>query len=62
MFPKYTDRMANCVDPNQTAVLEQSDLGLHYLLRPFVPIYKAILEFYGNYCLIYWDALISDCV
>ena len=31
MHPKDADRMANSVDP------EQSDLGLHCLLRPICP-------------------------
>ena len=31
---KNTNRMTNNVDPDQTAPMEQFDLGLHYLLRP----------------------------
>ena len=40
MHPKNADEMANSVDPDQTAPddqtapQEQSDLGLHCLLRP----------------------------
>ena len=30
--------MANSVDPNQTAPVEQSDLGLQSLLKPMCPI------------------------
>ena len=30
---KYEDGVANCVDPDQTAPREQSDLSLHCLLR-----------------------------
>ena len=37
MHPKDIDGMANSVDPDQTASLEQSDLGLHYLFRPMCP-------------------------
>ena len=33
---KSTDRMANIVDPDQTAP-KQFDLGLHFLLRPTCP-------------------------
>ena len=29
--------MANCVGPDQTAPKEQSDLGLHCLLKPICP-------------------------
>ena len=38
MCPKDTDGMANSVDPDQTAPEEQSDQGLHWLLRPICPI------------------------
>ena len=35
MHKKAADEMANSVDPDQTAPLnEQSDLGLHCLVRP----------------------------
>ena len=34
MRPEDADGMANSVDPYQTAPEEQSDLGLHCLLRP----------------------------
>ena len=34
MHPKDADGMANSVDPDQTASLKQSDLGLHCLPRP----------------------------
>ena len=37
MSPKDADGMANSVDPDQTALEEQSDLGLHFLLRPISP-------------------------
>ena len=37
MHPKDADGMANSVDPDQTASSEQSDLGLHCLLRPICP-------------------------
>ena len=37
MNPKDADRMANSVDPDQTAPQEQSDLGLHCLLRHVCP-------------------------
>ena len=36
MWLKVADGMANSVDPDQTA-WEQSDLGLHCLLRPVYP-------------------------
>ena len=45
MSPNDADGMANSVDPDQTAPLEQSDLGLHYLLRPICP---KTSENYGN--------------
>ena len=32
--------MANSVDTDQTGPREQSDLGLHRLLRPFFPIFS----------------------
>ena len=35
--PKDPDGMANSVDPDQTAPKEQSDLVLHFLLRPICP-------------------------
>ena len=34
MSPKGADRITNSVDPDQTALYDQSDLGLHCLLRP----------------------------
>ena len=41
MRPKVADRLANIVDPDQTApsgaVQEQSDLGLHCMPRPICP-------------------------
>ena len=40
MCPKYADRVANSVDPDQAApigLLEQSDLGLHCLHTPVCP-------------------------
>ena len=44
---KDADCIANSVDPTQTAPFkEQSDLGLHCLLRPICPNTK---EFYGTY-------------
>ena len=33
MHPKDADGMANSADPDQTALVEQSDLGLHCLFR-----------------------------
>ena len=45
MCPNNADKMANNVDPDQTAPREeQSDLGLHCLLRPVRP---KIEEHYG---------------
>ena len=38
MHPKDADGMANNVAPDQTAPQEQSDLGLHCLLRSTLPI------------------------
>ena len=38
------DRMANSVDPDQTCPQDQSDLGLHFMLRP---IRLNTLQFYG---------------
>ena len=38
MSPEDADGTANSVDSDQT-VLEQSDLGLHCLLRLFVPVH-----------------------
>ena len=46
MPPKDVDRMANSVDPDQTAPKEQSDQDLHCLLRHICPNIK---KFYGNY-------------
>ena len=46
MPPKDVDRMANSVDPDQTAPLEQSDQNLHCLLRHTCP---NILNIYGNF-------------
>ena len=37
MHPKDADRMANSVDPDQTAPKELSDLGQHCLPRPACP-------------------------
>ena len=37
MHPKDPDGMAISVDPDQTAPKEQSDQGLHFLLRPICP-------------------------
>ena len=37
MLPTNTAQKANSVDPDQTAPEEQSDLGLHCLLRPICP-------------------------
>ena len=37
--------IANSVDPDQTLLMEQSDLGLHCLLRP---ICHSIWKFYGD--------------
>ena len=34
MCPRDADRMANSIDPDQTAPEEQSDLGLYCLPRP----------------------------
>ena len=34
LCPKGADGMANSVDPDQTTLEEQSDLGLHCLPRP----------------------------
>ena len=45
MPPKDVERMANSVDPDQTAPLEQSDQNLHCLLRHTCP---NIENFYGS--------------
>ena len=37
MSPNDADGMANSVDPDQTAPLEESDLGLHCLPRHICP-------------------------
>ena len=37
MSPNDADGMTNSVDPDQTAPLEQSDLGLHCLSRHICP-------------------------
>ena len=37
MGPKYADRMANNVEPDQTAPKEQFDVGLYCLHRPVCP-------------------------
>ena len=37
MCPNDADGMANSVGPDKTASKEQSDLGLHCLLRPICP-------------------------
>ena len=34
MSPKGVDQMANSADPDQIALKDQSDLGLHCLLKP----------------------------
>ena len=36
-YPNCVDRLANSAEPDQTAPLEQSDLGLHCLHRPVCP-------------------------
>ena len=36
MHPKDADGMANSIDPDQTALEEQSDLDRHCLPRPFL--------------------------
>ena len=47
MGPKGVNGMANIVDPDQTAPFkEQSDRGLHCLLRPACPNTE-YLEFLG---------------
>ena len=45
MGPKGADGMANIIDPDQTALQEQSDLSLYCLLRPICP---STLRFYGK--------------
>ena len=35
--PKGADEIANSVDPDQTALYDQFDQGLHCLLRPICP-------------------------
>ena len=35
LFLKILSEMANCVDPDQTALMKQSDLGLPCLHMPF---------------------------
>ena len=45
LHSKDSDRITNRVDTDQTAPKEQSDLGLHCLLRPICP---NISNFYGN--------------
>ena len=40
MCLKHANEMANNVDPNQSALTEQSDIGQHCLLRPTVPIFR----------------------
>ena len=37
---KMLSRIANSVDPDQTAPLEQSDLGLHCLHMPFCQTFR----------------------
>ena len=37
MYQRDTEETANSVDTDQTAPKEQSDLGLHCLLRPIYP-------------------------
>ena len=50
MPPKDVDRMANSIDPDQTAPQEQSDQNLHCLFRNICP---NIYNFYGKsiYCM-----------
>ena len=43
MYPNEVDGSANTVDPDQTALLEQSDLSLHCLLKTFYPKYRTLL-------------------
>ena len=51
MPPKDVDRMANSVDPDQTALKEQSDQNLHCLFRNICP---NIYSFYGENCTKVW--------
>ena len=46
LWSKDEDRISNRVDPDQTAPEEQSDLGLHCLLRPICP---NVLNCYGTH-------------
>ena len=45
MCPKDADGITNSVDTDQTLIKEQSDLGLHCLLRSVYPKTK---EHYGT--------------
>ena len=47
MCPKDANGLVNSGDPDQTALQEQSDLGLHYLLKPICPKTKE-LKWYSN--------------
>ena len=44
MHPKDVDEVANGVDPDQTAPKEQSDLSLHYLLKPVCPVLESLRQ------------------
>ena len=48
MRQKNVNAMANSEGADQTAPQEQSDLGLHCLLRPICPRFKM---FYNNHLL-----------
>ena len=47
--------MANCVDPDQTPHSDTSDVGLHCLQRPTVPIFRA---YYGSNILVIFCCLL----
>ena len=49
MHPNNADEMANRVDQDQTAPIEQSDLGLHCLLRLVYSNYLGSLRYNGTY-------------
>ena len=61
MTPKDVERMANRVDPYQTAPYEQSDQNLHCLLRHTCP---TILNFYGTKggCIFTWFVSIKQLI
>ena len=40
MPPKDVDRLANSVDPDQTAPYKQSDQNLYCLFRNIIPIFR----------------------